>query len=162
MNQKKKRGGGRYENKGPMAPRDYQQALGKVTLAHFDGSDKCTARAWVQKLDNYLSLKPMPELDDIKFATLHLDGAAHEWWYHGLITLGHNLIDTYDEFTNKLIERFDHKDLNMKFRELDKLRQHSSLDSFISKFHRLSVMVPNITERRLVILFNEGMMEPLK
>lgn len=105
MNQKKRKEG-RFDNR-YSTPRDYQQALGKVTLAHFDGSNKCTARAWVEKLDNYLSLRPMPEEDAIKFATLHLDGVAHKWWYHGLATLGHNLITTYVEFINKLIERFD-------------------------------------------------------
>lgn len=54
----------------------------------------------------------------MKFATLHLDGATHKWWYHGLFTLGHNMITSYDEFTNKLIERFDRKDLEMQFQEL--------------------------------------------
>lgn len=60
----------------------------------------------------------MPEEDAIKFATLHLDGAAHEWWYHGLVTLGHSSIVTYNEFTNKFIERFDTKDPEVKFHEL--------------------------------------------
>ena len=52
----------------------------------------------------------MIETDAIKLATLHLDGEAHEWWYHGLVTLGHNTIHSYGEFTQKLIERFDRKD----------------------------------------------------
>lgn len=53
----------------------------------------------------------MPEEDAIRFATLHLEGAAHEWWYYGLITLGHNHITTYAEFIDRLIERFDHSTL---------------------------------------------------
>ena len=79
-------------------------------MPYYDGSNKFRARSWVQKLDYYLSLRPMPEEDAIRFCTLHLEGVAHEWWYHGLVTLGHNLITTYEEFTNKLIERFDVKD----------------------------------------------------
>ena len=51
----------------------------------------------------------MTETDAIKLATLHLDGEAHEWWYHGLVTLGHNTIHSYGEFTQKLMERFDRK-----------------------------------------------------
>ena len=119
MNQRNRRGG-RNDH---YAPRnDYQQTLGKISMPYYDGSNKCTARSWVQKLDNYLSLRPMPEEDAIRFATLHLEGAAHEWWYHGLVTLGHNLITTYEEFTNRLIERFDVKDPEVSFRELAQLK----------------------------------------
>jgi hypothetical protein len=49
-----------------------------------------TAQAWVQKLDTYLQLNPMREMEAIKFSTMYLDGKAHDWWYHGLTTLGHN------------------------------------------------------------------------
>jgi hypothetical protein len=51
---------------------------------------KMTAQAWVQKLDTYLQLNPMREMEAIKFATMYLDGKAHDWWYHGLTTLSHN------------------------------------------------------------------------
>ena len=60
----------------------------------------------------------MIETYAIKLATLHLDGEAHEWWYHGLVTLGHNTITSYPDFTQRLIERFDWKDLEVHFREL--------------------------------------------
>ena len=68
----------------------------------------------------------MLEEDAIRFSTLHLEGTTHEWWYHGLVTLGHNLITTYEEFTNKLIERFDVKDPEVSFHELAQLKQHGS------------------------------------
>jgi hypothetical protein len=58
-------------------------------------------------LDTYFKLNPMTESEAISFATLHLDGEAHEWWYHGLVTLGHNHITSYLEFTERLMERFD-------------------------------------------------------
>lgn len=131
-------------------------------LPHFDGSDNSSARAWIQKLDNYLALRPMEEEEAIKFAMLHLDGVAHEWWYHGLVTLGHRSITTYDEFTNKLIERFEKKDPEVHFRELAQLKQYGTVDAYIAEFQRLSVMVTGVTERRLVILFSEGLTEPLK
>lgn len=161
MNQRSGRNGGRNEYHAP-ARTDYQQALGKITMPFFYGSSKCTTRAWVQKLDNYLSLRPMLEEDAIRFATLHLEEAAHEWWYHKLITLGHNLITTYDEFTNRLIERFDVKDPEVNFHELAPLKQHGTLETYVADFQRLSIMVPNISERRLVVLFMEGLMEPLR
>ena len=41
----------------------------------------------------------MIEAGAIKLATLHLDEEAHEWWYHGLVTLGHSNIVSYLDFT---------------------------------------------------------------
>ena len=74
----------------------------------------------------------MTETDAIKLATLHLNGEAHEWWYHGLVTLGHNTINSYSEFTRKLMERFDRKYLEIHFRELAQLKQTGSVEAFIS------------------------------
>jgi len=71
----------------------------KMEIPYFDGSSNVTAQAWVQKLDTYLQLNPMREMDAIKFATMYLEGKAHDWWYHGLTTLGHNQIVAYTEFT---------------------------------------------------------------
>jgi hypothetical protein len=41
----------------------------------------------------------MMEADAIKLATLNLDGEDHEWWYHGLVNLGHAGIRYYLDFT---------------------------------------------------------------
>jgi len=76
----------------------------------------------------------MPEDKALNFATIHLDGLAHEWWYHGLVTLGHNRITTYDEFNNRLVERFDTKDRKLQFRELAQLKRYGSLETYISEF----------------------------
>ena len=84
--------------------------MGRVTIPNIDGARGGSARIWVQKLDTYFQLNPMTEIDAIKLATLHLDGEAHEWWYHELVTLGHNTISSSSEFTQKLMERFDRKD----------------------------------------------------
>lgn len=161
MNQRSRRNSGRNDYH-TLAQTDYQYTLGKITMSYFNGSDKSTAREWVQKLDNYLSLRPMLEEDAIRFTTLHLEGAAHEWWYHGLVTLGHNHITTYAEFTDRFIKRFDRKDPKMYFRELARLKQVGGLETYIGKFQRLAKMVPSISKRRLVILFMEGLLEPLR
>jgi hypothetical protein len=83
-------------------PRNYQRSshelerrAGKMEIPTFDGTARSTAQAWVQKLDAYLQLNPMRELDAIKFATIYLEGKAHDWWYHGMNTLGHNQITSY-------------------------------------------------------------------
>ena len=68
---------------------DFIRKVGKFTIPSFDGSSKYTPRAWVQKLDTYYKLNQMTETEVISFTTLHLEGEAHELWYHGLVTLGH-------------------------------------------------------------------------
>ena len=73
--------------------------MGKLTIPSFDGPSKCIAQCRVQKLDTYFQLNPMDESETIKFATLHLDGEDHDWWYHGLVTLGHARITSYMDFT---------------------------------------------------------------
>lgn len=80
------------------------QKLGKLSVLSLDGSSKCTARVWVQKLDAYFQLNPMLEIEAIKFATLHLEGETHEWWYHGLVTLGHLSITSYLDSTQRLFK----------------------------------------------------------
>jgi hypothetical protein len=74
---------------------ELEHRAGKMEIPYFDGSTKMTAQAWVQKLDTYLQLNPMREMDAIKFSTMYLDVKAHDWWYHGLNTLGHNQIVAY-------------------------------------------------------------------
>ena len=95
----------------------------------------------------------MREKDAIKYATLHLDGEAHEWQKHGMTTLGHASIISYTEFTQRLIERFDKKDPEIYFRELTQLRQTGNLESYVAEFQRLAVMVNDLSMTRLVMLF---------
>ena len=60
----------------------------------------------------------MAEADAIKLETLNLEGEAHDWWFHGMTTLGHAHIVTYAEFTGRLVHRFDRRDLELAFRDL--------------------------------------------
>ena len=76
----------------------------------------------------------MAETDAIKLATLHLEGEAHDWWYHGMTTLGHAHVITYVEFTGRLVHRFDRKDPGIFFKELAQLRQIGSIEAYISYF----------------------------
>jgi hypothetical protein len=106
---------------------ELEHRAGKMEIPYFDGSTKMTAQAWVQKLDTYLQLNPMRGMDAIKFATMYLEGKAHDCWYHGLTTLGHNQIVAYIEFTKRFIDRFDQGDPELHFKELTQLRQTRSL-----------------------------------
>ena len=133
-----------------------------MEILYFDGTTKMTAQAWVHKMDTYLQLNPMREMEAIKFATMYLDRKAHDWWYHGLTTLGHSQIVAYTEFTQKPIDRFDQGDLELHFWELTQLRQIGAPEVYIEEFQRLAVMVQDISQTRLMMLFIEGLMEPLK
>lgn len=101
---------------------DLRHATSKLTLTTFDGSGRVTSRVWVSKLDTFLNLRPMAEEDAIKFAALHLDGIAHDWWHHGMVTLQHDRITTYQEFIDRLVERFDKRDPELYFRDLAQLK----------------------------------------
>ena len=100
----------------------------------FDGSGKTIAQSWIHKLDTFLALRPMTEEEAIKYATLHLEGTAHEWWYHGLVTVQHNQVTSYQDFVDKLVERFDKKDPEVFFHDLAQLRQTDSLEVYINEF----------------------------
>ena len=103
-----------------------------------------TAQAWVQKVDTYLQLNPTPEEEAIKYVTIHLDGLADEQQHYGMVTFRHNQITSCEEFTKKLIERFDTKDPELQFKELAQLKYWGYIQTYISKFQRLAVLVIDI------------------
>lgn len=69
-----------------------------------------TVQAWIHKFDTFLEIRPMSEVEAIKYVMLHLEGDSHDWWYHGMVTLQHNQVTSYQDFVDKLLERFDQKD----------------------------------------------------
>ena len=108
--------------------------MSRLTLPTFDGTKKGSTQAWIQKLDTYFSLSPMAEDEAIKFAILHLEGLAHEWWHHDLVTQGFRQITTYAEFTQKLTERFDRKDPESYFQELTRLKKIGTAEDYVVDF----------------------------
>jgi uncharacterized protein YutE (UPF0331/DUF86 family) len=101
------------------------------------------------------------EIEAIKYVVFHLEGEVHEWWYHGLVTLGHARITSYLDFTQRIIEWFDKKDPDFHFKELTQLRQSGTTDAYISEFLRVAVMVKNVLEHRLIMIFIEVLSKPL-
>ena len=103
----------------------------------------------------------MSEMEAIKVVTLHLDGEAQDWWFHGMVTLGHSIVTTYSELTRRLMERFDRRDLEQNFVELTRLKQTGSPKTYIADFLSVSVMVPDLFVARMIYMFVEGLAEPL-
>lgn len=62
----------------------------------------------------------------------------------------------------RLIERFDTKDPKLYFWELTQLQKTWSVESYIAKFQRLVVMVTDLSMDQMVMLFIEGLLEPLR
>jgi hypothetical protein len=104
----------------------------------------------------------MIDIEDINFLTLHLEGEANKWWYHELVTLGHSCITSYREFIDRLMDRFDRKDPKIHFRDLAQLRQTGTTEVFITEFQWEVMVVIDISEPRLIMLFTEGLTEPLR
>jgi len=141
---------------------DFIQKFGKLTILSFDGSSNCTTKAWVQNLDTYYKLNQMTGIEAISFTTIHLEVDAHEWWPHGLVTLGHNHITSYRDFTERLMDMFDKRDPEIHFMDLAQLRQTSTTEAFIMEFQRVVVEVIDILEPRIIMLFTEGLIDPLR
>jgi hypothetical protein len=148
--QEAQRGNGQTHNM------DFIKKVGKMNIPTFNGPSHCSTQPWVQNLDTYFKLNPMTELEAISFATLHLEGEAHEWWYHALVTLGHSHITSYLEFTERLMERFDRRDPELQFRDLTQLRQTGSVEAFITEFERKAVAVSDISEHKTVDVLHRG------
>jgi hypothetical protein len=104
----------------------------------------------------------MTETEAISFATLHLEGEAHKWWNHGMVTLGHTHITSYMDFTERLMDKFDRRDPEIHFRDLDQLRQNGTAEAFITEFQWVAVAVTYILEPELIMLLTEGLTEPLR
>ena len=77
--------------------------MGKLTIPSFDGSSQMSSNAWIQNLSVYFELNRKVEADALKMAILHLEGEDSDRWFHGLITLGHDHILSYEGFSNALI-----------------------------------------------------------
>ena len=99
-----------------------QRATSKLTLPSFDSTGEMTAYTWIHKLDTFLALRPVLEIDAIRYATLHLEGSAHDWWSNGMVILQNNQATSYQDFMDRMVENFDEKYQEVFFRNLAQLR----------------------------------------
>lgn len=77
-----------------------------MPLLIFDRGEKLSARAWLQKLQTYLSIYPMDEEGGIKTTSMCLDGISYEWWHNGHTTLGHGDVNSFEDFSRRVLNRF--------------------------------------------------------
>ena len=144
-------------NKAPPLNHELKYTMGKVTIPSFYGSSQMSSSAWLQKLSVYFQLNPMVEEDELKMVILHIEGEYSDWWFHGIITLVHDHILSYEGFSNALMERFERKDPELPFKELAQLKQVGTPESYMLEFEKISVMVSDVSMARLVLLFTGGL-----
>ena len=60
------------------------------------------------------------------------------------------------------MEMFDKKDTEIHFRHLAQLRQTGTTEAFITEFQWVAMVVTDILEPRLIMLFTEGLTKPLR
>ena len=96
------------------------------------------ANAWIQKLDVYFQLNPMVEEDALKMAILHLEREANDQWFHGIKTLGHDQISSYEQYGIALVEKFDRKYLELPFKELAQLKQIGTVEVYTNQNLKIS------------------------
>ena len=60
------------------------------------------------------------------------------------------------------MDRFERKDPEIHFRDLAQLRQTGTAEAFIIEFQWVAMEVTDISEPRLIMLFREGLTEPLR
>ena len=151
-----------YRREHDMSGRELKNKIRKFTTPTFDGTNKISARAWLRNLQTFFTLNPMKESDFVQLASLHLEDPAYDWWYHGMTTQGHDRITTFDDFSQRVIDRFDLKDDEEYFKELSKLKQTKSVNEYIEEFQKVVVMVPDMSEKRIVYLFLDGLEDSVK
>ena len=140
------RGQPRGATRNPYQNYELKNAIGKITLAYFDGTSNCSVSSWIQKMDTYFQLNPMAKRDAIKLESLHIYGEDIYWWFHVMKTLGHDQVVNYEEFTRKLTERFDQRYHDISFRYLVEIIQVGTLEAYILEFQNVAVMVTDISE----------------
>lgn len=60
------------------------------------------------------------------------------------------------------MNRFERKDVEEYLKDLATLKQTASVHSYIEEFEQLSIQVQNISPKRVIFLFIDGLLEPLK
>jgi hypothetical protein len=61
-----------------------------------------------------------------------------------------------------MMDMFYRKDPNIQFRELAQLRKMGTPDSYVREFQWMEVIVTDVSEKRLVMFFMKGLVEPLR
>ena len=63
-------------------------------------------------------VRPMDKEEVIKIASMCLDIIAYEWWHNEITILGHGKVKTFEEFSKRVLYRFEYIHIEEYFKEL--------------------------------------------
>ena len=69
---------------------------------------------------------------------------------------------SYEEFSQKLIKRFDRRHSQENFKKLTQIRQQGTVEDYIKEFQKISVQVMGVDDDCSTYLFIEGLKDSLK
>lgn len=129
----------------------------------FEGKrDEFQVRAWIYKLEQYLSLiqvgnlVPLDEPTKINFAATFFTGNASTWWYN--LVHCNNIPVTWDAFKQAVFTEFVPFDSSQRAREkLRNLLQRTSVSVYLTQFRNIILTVPDMTEGEKVDRFCQGL-----
>lgn len=82
-------------------------------------------------METYFMLNLITEKDMVQFSSLHLEGEAYEWWFHGCIIVGHDQIQIFDKLKKRILDIFELKGEEEYLSKLAMIKQNNSIDDCI-------------------------------
>ena len=73
-----------------------------------------------------------------------------------MVTQDHGIVHSYADFSEWLIARFE-RNVELYYRELALIRQTGHVEAYINEFQRVAVMVPQMPQKCVMMLFIEGL-----
>ena len=129
----------------------------------FDGTrDALTVRAWIHSVEKYLRLIQVgqstmigPDVA-IDFCSTFMTGTAANWWY--TVVHENKVPPTWEAFKLLVETEFVPQDSVVRARDrLNKLRQKTSVASYLSEFRNMVIDIPDMSETEKLARFCEGL-----
>ncbi|KAJ8635376.1 hypothetical protein MRB53_009643 [Persea americana] len=142
-------------------PRDGTNAVAMSTLllrcSTFDGTDP---EIWINEVVSFMNFHQVPREQWVIVATFYLEKEAKRW-YNSLLHTQINPI-TWQSFTESLFARFGPTAFEDHFMQLMHLRQTNSLREYQAEFDRISSMIIDIPQDKMVSAFVGGLKDELR
>ncbi|XP_074352895.1 uncharacterized protein LOC141692051 [Apium graveolens] len=128
----------------------------KLYFPRFSGDDPT---GWIYQAEQYFAFQNVAEGDRVSLASFHLDGIALQWHQWFAKTRGPM---SWAEFTKALLLRFGPTEYDDPSESLHRLKQSTTVATYIEFFERLSHRIENLPESFLLGCFVGGLKEEIR
>lgn len=128
----------------------------KLHFPRFSGDDPT---GWIYQAEQYFAFQNVTEGDRVSLASFHLDGIALQWHQWFAKTRGPI---TWAEYTKELLLRFGPTEYDDPFESLHRLKQSTTVATYIESVERLSYRIENLPESFLLGCFVGGLKEEIR